>query len=386
MGGFWGKPQPAAVLKHELLRRYVVVFASKTGSQSQGKVTFVDGYAGQGVYDDGRPGSPALAVETARSVGGYRNLRCVFVEKDRATYVKLEAFLREHASDLDAEARHGPVQEHLGSIVTSCGNDPLFVFLDPFGVGIDFDTLRGTLLGRSVRGYPKTEVLLNFTVQGLDRIGGLIASSARNREATLGRMNRTLGGAWWQEVYASVSGVERLDAIVRGYRERLTAASQGWGGWTIPVSDKVGARPEYLLLHFTQHPDGQWEFHEALSFASKAWREAAAAAHPTDRQRLEQIGQFPLEGFDDPRPFEEDEEAWVAEIRHNVEQICADGQTVVVQRALRRIFGRALGIARETHLRKALRPLWSAGVISNEPKGKLQRYVIAPVSRPVQGP
>jgi three-Cys-motif partner protein len=379
--GFWGKPQPAAVLKHEVLRRYVTVYASKTGSQSGGKVTFVDGYAGQGVYDDGRPGSPALAVQLARQMGGYRNLRCVFVERDHATFQKLRAFLDLEAADLDVEARFGAVEDQLDAIISACGTEPLFVFLDPFGVGIDFDMLSKRVLGRSVGGYPKTEVLLNFTVQGLDRIGGLINSAARNRDATLRRMNGTLGGDWWQQVFTEASREDRLAAVVKGYRERLSAAAgPGWGGWTVPVADKIDARPEYLLLHFTQHADGQWEFHEALSHASREWRAACHDAHPDRRRQLEELGQFMFEGLDEPPPFEEDETAWVEEIRANIERLCCSGQAFTIQREMKAVFGRALGIAREKHLRQALKPLWKAGLLANEPKGKLQRYVVVPIT------
>jgi hypothetical protein len=45
---FFDKPQAAAILKHQVLFRHLKVFASKTGSQSDGRVCFVDGYAGAG--------------------------------------------------------------------------------------------------------------------------------------------------------------------------------------------------------------------------------------------------------------------------------------------------------------------------------------------------
>ena len=61
--------QAAAVLKHAVLDRYVTPFASKTGSTSKdGRVAFIDGYAGPGRYADGAAifnEGVAIARETA---------------------------------------------------------------------------------------------------------------------------------------------------------------------------------------------------------------------------------------------------------------------------------------------------------------------------------
>lgn len=45
---YFEKKQAAAVLKHGILRRYLHVFVSKTGSPA-GEVVYVDGYAGPGL-------------------------------------------------------------------------------------------------------------------------------------------------------------------------------------------------------------------------------------------------------------------------------------------------------------------------------------------------
>lgn len=376
---FFKSPQPAAVLKHGILSRYVTVFASKTGSMSSGgKVIFLDGYAGPGMYESGDPASPMLAIETARKISAFRNLRCVFVELERGYHQQLQQMLAEHATDLDVESHQGPIEDHLHALIDRCGDVPLFAYLDPFGVGVPFDSLAATVLGRSKGGYPKTEVLLNFSVQALERIGGMITSEAKNRDATLARMDTTLGGTWWQQVYLENTDVDRVGAVVTGYRERLSQATGGWGGWTVPVADKLGARPEYLLMHFTQHPDGHWEFHQALSQATREWREAAHAANPNWRQQLEAAGQFTFEGLEEPPAFEENEDAWVEEIAANVRSLVATEPPFHVQKRMTEVFGKAVGLARETHLRKALRPLWEEGVVREKPSGRLQAYVVAP--------
>lgn len=52
---YWENQGLPSVLKHDLLRRYLPVFAAKTGSRSAGGVVYLDGYSGRGRYDDGTP-------------------------------------------------------------------------------------------------------------------------------------------------------------------------------------------------------------------------------------------------------------------------------------------------------------------------------------------
>lgn len=376
---FFVAPQPAAVLKHGILRRYVTVFASKTGAGAPGKkVVYLDGYAGPGRYDGGEPGSPALAIESARNVADYRRLHCIFVEENAKHHKALAAMLAEEAGDdLITEHHRGKVEEHLPAILQGHQQEPLFAFLDPFGLGIGFDTLTGLLLARKAT----TEVLLNFTVPGLERVGGFLdsAKTIKNRDATLERMDQVMGGDWWREIYRSATGPERLDQIVSGYRDRLSATAGGWGGWVVPVFDKVGGHPEYLLLHFTRHPDGRWEFHEALSAATQEWRVACAkAAGPTEEERLAALGMIPFEGMESPIPFEDDEAAWVDEIAVNLRSLVAQGVAFVVQDRMTEVFGRTLGIARAKHVRTAVKRLYKEGVTSTPGTGHVQTMVIRP--------
>jgi three-Cys-motif partner protein len=125
---FFREQRPAAVLKHGILRRYLHVFASKTGSTALGRrVAFLDGYSGPGEYQDGTSGSPLLAAETARLLGQVRNLEGFYVEKDEETYQQLCETL--------ARTNHrfatywGSVEDHLPTIMGEVGAAPLFAFL-----------------------------------------------------------------------------------------------------------------------------------------------------------------------------------------------------------------------------------------------------------------
>lgn len=82
-GGCWADKALPSVFKHELLRRCLPQFGRMTGSHSHDKrVVYLDGYAGEGRYENGDPASAEIALRIAshpRSKHGL-TLDCFFTE------------------------------------------------------------------------------------------------------------------------------------------------------------------------------------------------------------------------------------------------------------------------------------------------------------------
>ncbi len=57
------KLEPHTAAKHEILRQYLNAWFPILGSQHE-RVVFLDGFAGPGIYEDGEPGSPIIALRT----------------------------------------------------------------------------------------------------------------------------------------------------------------------------------------------------------------------------------------------------------------------------------------------------------------------------------
>src|SRR5674476_47156 len=94
---FFGQRNSQAVLKHGVLTRYAHYFAGRAGSATHGRVAFIDGYAGEGRYEDGNPGSPLLLASQAgqaRLLG--RDVKLAFVEQDDARRGRLSQSLIEN--------------------------------------------------------------------------------------------------------------------------------------------------------------------------------------------------------------------------------------------------------------------------------------------------
>ncbi len=183
---YWqGKALPS-VFKHELLRRYIPPFGGMTSTQSQDKrVVYLDGYAGEGRYENGEPGSAELALRVASY---YRrsglNLSCFFVEQQAKSFERLLEVLRGYqARGVDARAHHGEVDDVLDDVVRRARGVPLFLFLDPCGLCLPMERLVDVLARRRPERRPATELLMNFSMMAVRRLGGHVSSPKGNEKS-----------------------------------------------------------------------------------------------------------------------------------------------------------------------------------------------------------
>ncbi len=351
---FFAERRPAAVLKHGILRRYLRVFASKTGSTAPGgRVAYLDGYSGPGEYEDGTPGSPMLAAETAEILSTIRELEGFYVERDHATFERLRDTLS--STGHRCTLYEGEVEGSLPRIMNAVGDAPLFAFFDPFGLGISFDALTHHVLGRKRgRSGPATEVLLNFSLPGLRRNAGHLTSGSTDpryvkaRPRLVARVDRMLGGDWWHQLWRGrIGGREGL--ILRGYVERLRKAAGGWGSMVVPVSNRWDGPPVYCLVFLTSYRGGLWVFNEVLSNAMEEYRQYVHEFH----------------GMLDLEPLPDREARWIGHIAENIMRTCEAASFIIGDR-IPEVLGDALGLAREKHIRRALKRLCEEGAIQTE--------------------
>jgi three-Cys-motif partner protein len=375
---FFVSKKAAAVLKHEILRQYVVPFVSKVGSNAtDSRVVYLDGYAGPGRYKDGTPGSPALVLQSAADVAAFRTLDCYFVERTREDFKRLKTLVEEaNAAGISARALHGPLKKHLDYVLERAEGAPLLAFLDPFGLGLSFDDLTGKIFGpkrpRGLGGWNATEVLLNFSANAVRRIGGLLRAAKENMSsaATLAAMDAACGGNWWREEFLeSKDNSEAVERIARGFAERVGRAV-GAGGWTVAVRNRVHQQPAYHLVFFSRSEHGLWLFGEANSLAQKVWRRECAAPPSPDYL-------FPV---DDLLASEEKdrENGWVREIKTNIERLLAERGAFALRDWHIEVMGAAMDQARKMHIRTAVKQLYKEGKTSCNGIGEVEKFVITP--------
>lgn len=375
---FFEEPQAAAILKLGILRRYLPTYFRKVGSTSDGAGTYIDGYAGRGHYEDGSPGSPALAVEAASALIGNRQIDAFFVEEDPESYEILSKYVGDERPDW--KVLRGTIEERLPGIMgTVPGDMPVFAFMDPFGLGIPMSMLEEQLLARGgemmtrrmrVNGTA-TEVLLNFSLPGLRRNAGHLLSPSTHprylkaRETILARMDATLGGPWWRDIWLS-GAVDREAQIVVGYRDRLCRLRGNYGVFTIPVADRLDGPPSYELMLLTQHEDGAWLMNDQVSLASEEYRKFC----------LQQKGELDLVDV------KARDAQWVATIAGNIRWLLVGADGFKAASRITEIYGSVLGVARSTHFKRAVDGLVAAGEATRSPDKWPKNYGQVWVRRP----
>lgn len=368
---FFVSKQAAAVLKHGILSRYLVPFVAKVGSTSPGhRVALLDGYAGPGRYEDGTPGSPALLAETARRVSSYRTVECHFVEQRPESFQSLQKFLAHEGAGLHATPYRGRVEEHLTTIISRTRDVPLLAYLDPFGFGVPFQDVVRLLRRYPGKYQPATEVLLNFTANGIRRAGGLLTTGRRlspSDEKTLQRGDAACG-SWWREVVMRHEVLEHaVEEVARTYLAEVGRAT-GTFGFPVPVRKREHHKPVYYLLFFTRHRDGLWFFNDAVSKAAQEWRESLAPPPwEPDPDMLFDIQTKPS--------FAEQEAArerrWIQQLERNIESLLDRGPFVVGEKIVE-VYGETLGEARDKHVKRAIKNLYAAGRTSSNGRGETQ--------------
>lgn len=373
---FFESPQAAAIYKHKLVKSYIPAWAGKVGSTSRDKrVVVYDAYSGPGRYENEQPGSPELLVDTALAMAGLRSVYTVFSEKEQSYCDRLRELMVEKEVPPDTyDIKQGPVEVHMDEVLTSTGDIPLFVFLDPYGLTVSFDRVVHVLKSRDKAGHyttllqPKTELLMNFSYEAVRRISGALRSDKEYaaKEGQVRSLDEALGGDWWHEL-ARDEPDGWVSQVLEGYANRVSERT-GYSYITADVADSLSASPVYELILFTRHPDGLWKMMNAMSMARKEWRQWLV-----DRREEATGGQGELRGLD----WDDDERAWVDELTRNVESLLRKHSGFTVADRLGEVLGRTLGLARETHIRKALKALYARDVIANPPKGDMQSFYTA---------
>jgi three-Cys-motif partner protein len=142
-GGLLDSPKATSVFKHAILRQYVTPFIAKVGSSAPGgRVMLVDGFAGRGRFDDGNPGSAELFMRAAAGLPGVKTSIRLF-ERKKSDADRLSAVAAEYAAKgLDVTAERADIASRLEATVTSAEGIPLFLFLDPCGQNVPFESIR----------------------------------------------------------------------------------------------------------------------------------------------------------------------------------------------------------------------------------------------------
>jgi three-Cys-motif partner protein len=168
--------EPHTLGKHKVLRAYLDAWIPIMASWN-GRILFIDGFAGPGEYENGEHGSPVIALNALREHTAKEAFRgeigFVFIEKDHDRVEHLETVIQPLRANLPTEAwidvNHGEFDERMTEVLDQVDAQaaklaPAFVMVDPFGVsGTPMSVLRRILAN------DRSEVYVSFMYESINR-------------------------------------------------------------------------------------------------------------------------------------------------------------------------------------------------------------------------
>lgn len=368
---FFGQRSAQAVLKHGVLARYAHYFAGRAGSATQGHVALIDGYAGEGRYQDGSPGSPLLLASQATRAHTFgRDVKLAFVERDDARREQLRQSLAENDIEPD-QVLGGSLEAVIDELLDRYARHAVLLFVDPFGLAVNRSTLERVLRRRS-RQQP-IDVLYHFSLSTVARMGraGVVegATSLQNAD----QLDAALGPIGWRDDFQHATApnapTEAAVTVARRFGQLVGKATsvQSTG---IPVTQRPGQLPRYLLMLFSADQKAHWDFADQAAKAYVDW------LYHCDREDYQANVRFReeqglLELFTTPEPdIKEIDEQLRSEasayLPGHLQQVLRREASIRPMDAVDAVYGEMLGRARVTHLRAAVKQLHGAGLVDDD--------------------
>ena len=370
---------PQAVLKHGILTRYAYYFAGKAGKATNGKVAFIDGYAGEGRYADGNHGSPLLLASSSERAKGFnRDIKLAFVEQDEARRRQLRNTLKKAGVEPD-QLLGGAFGDVVGPLLDSYIGRATLVFVDPFGLALDRSQLE-SILRRSGPRQP-IDVLFHFSLLAVARM-------ARAELATkwkggppgpnAAKLDAALGGVDWRETFATSDDEDSATQIALKIAEQFgQAVGRGTGvrHTSIEVRERPGHLPKYLLMLFTRLDVAHWDFADLAGGAHVDWLQHCDTASYREavRQR-EERGALSLFDEFESEPDRATVDKQVAQdltpkLTRHLADLLKERHSLRPIDDVAAIYGPVLGRARGKHVRAAFRQLHRDGLIDDDCRG-----------------
>lgn len=266
---------PHTVGKHLVLSAYLNAWIPIIGQRGE-RVVIIDGFAGPGVYANGEPGSPMIALDLVRShtaLSRIGEVVMLFVEQDPKRFAALKNQIALRGDSLPKEisihAEHGTFAEAMTALRQAMDENssqlaPSFTMIDPFGVkGVTHDDIRWLLA------QPKSELYVSFMVPWAARF---IASSEFEQH-----LDAFLGPIDWR----STIGAPFLKAV-ENLQNMFDASLRAAGATHVVRFDLFNANTyKYSIFFASKHELGCAKMKEAIWKAmpngSYSYRDSAGA-------------------------------------------------------------------------------------------------------------
>lgn len=264
---FFNKKRPWSRIKDAILGSYMSPYFAKLATRKE-KILVIDAFAGPGKFGNNQPGSPLIICQAAQKYAP-NNYEAIFINLDADYHLQLESILLAGGYK-NAKAIHGDSKDILQRIHSRL-DEPLtiFLYMDPFGVkDVNFDLIRPF-----IERNPKysTEILINLQNPILHRMAArdkFLENPESDAILTFHRsLSRILGGDYWKQPMIFdefLSPKERIEKVVRGYRDLLSSTNYLIHTGACPIQDSVDSEIKYHMIFASRHIDATKLFNENM--------------------------------------------------------------------------------------------------------------------------
>lgn len=274
---FFRKKNIWSTVKDDLLSCYLVPYVQKI-LMTRRPLFYVDCFAGKGRFDDGKKGSPLIALEIIndclkRTKVQKAQVESCFIELNHADDLKKN--IREYIdTSVELDIVSGKYEENIENKLWGKRGYNVFLYIDPYGI----KALDCRLFDKFAEyGFNSIELLINMNSFGFIReacraLGvaysdvetfdelveyepSIMDSSAKSIQA----LNNIAGGNYWVKIVADykarkIDGYEAEQRFSKEYCQRLRKKYKYV--LNMPIRLKIGQRPKYRMIHATNHVEG----------------------------------------------------------------------------------------------------------------------------------
>lgn len=269
-------------IKDRLLGWYLRPYFQKLLT-SRKPICYVDCFAGQGMFEDGKPGSPVIALQVRdecmsnmKSGNGKGKIDVCFIELNHAQ--KLSENIAEFNNGYGHPAIiSGKYEEQIESLLSGKRGNNVFLYIDPYGIrALDYRLFEKF----DSYGFNSLEMLINFNSFGffrdacramgvgytndealrdLDDLVEYDPTEFNSSPQSTELLSKIAGGDYWKDIVArynrrEINGYKAERIFSTEYKKRLRQRFNYV--LDMPIRLKSGHRPKYRMIHVCNHEDG----------------------------------------------------------------------------------------------------------------------------------
>lgn len=276
---FFKKKNSWSEIKDQLLGAYLAPYFQKLLTSGY-PICYVDCFAGKGKFEDGKPGSPFIAIDMknkclaqTKMSGGKVSL--YFIELNYALELKNNIYKKDKNADIFIIS--GKYEDNIEGILDNKQGQNVFLYIDPYGI----KALDSSLFMKFQNmGFRTFEMLINFNSFGFFRDACRAMSVDYNQDEILcdlddlveyeptvvdnslqsdEMLSNILGGDSWKKIVddykkGRINGYEAEQKVSWEYKQYLRCHYSYV--LDMPIRLKEGNRPKYRMVYVSNHEEG----------------------------------------------------------------------------------------------------------------------------------